>query len=109
MMTGMDHVLILAPPGCEPSARQFFGDFLGLPELPKPTALAWRGGIWFALPDGRQLHIGVTQNFTPTDKGHVALRCTDLDELTERAAAHHIQLSPDTELAPLRRVFARDP
>jgi catechol 2,3-dioxygenase-like lactoylglutathione lyase family enzyme len=109
MITGLDHVLIEAPPGCKGAAQQFFGDLLGLPELPKPDALARRGGVWFALADGRQLHIGVTKDFTPTNKGHAALRCTDLDALTERAAAHDIQLSFDSELAPLRRVFVRDP
>ena len=109
LISGLDHVLIQAPPGCEVAAQEFFGAFLGLPELPKPPVLARRGGVWFALPDGRQLHIGVTQDFVPTEKGHVALRCTDLDALMERAATHHIQLSPDTELAPLRRVFLRDP
>jgi catechol 2,3-dioxygenase-like lactoylglutathione lyase family enzyme len=54
----LDHVQIAAPPDCEPAARHFFGDLLGLRELPKPAPLRARGGCWFALGD-RQLHIGV--------------------------------------------------
>lgn len=36
----LDHVQIAAPPGCEPAARHFFGDLLGLVELPKPAPLS---------------------------------------------------------------------
>ncbi|HJQ30186.1 MAG TPA: hypothetical protein VJ827_12680 [Rubrobacter sp.] len=34
-------------------------------ELEKPAALARRGGVWFGLPDGRQLHLGVEEPFRP--------------------------------------------
>ena len=47
----LDHVQIAAPPDCEPAARHFFGDLLGLEELPKPAPLSTRGGCWFALAD----------------------------------------------------------
>ena len=109
LLSGLDHVQIEAPAGCEASARAFFGGFLELPEVAKPPVLAARGGVWFALPDGRQLHIGVTKEFVPREKGHPALRCGHLDALAGRAAAFQISLTPDTELAPLRRVFLRDP
>jgi hypothetical protein len=33
---GIDHVQVAAPPGSEGQARRFYGDLLGLPELPKP-------------------------------------------------------------------------
>ena len=98
-----------APKGCEAAGRAFFGDFLGLPELTKPPALAARGGVWFGLPDGRQLHIGVVKDFVPRDKGHLALRCTDLAAVSAEAEKRRIPLTPDHELAPLRRVFLRDP
>jgi catechol 2,3-dioxygenase-like lactoylglutathione lyase family enzyme len=29
----LDHVQIAAPPGCEPAARRFFGELLGLEEI----------------------------------------------------------------------------
>ena len=47
-VTGLDHVQVAAPPGCEPQARAFYGELLGLPELAKPAVLAGRGGCWFA-------------------------------------------------------------
>ncbi|NTY00674.1 hypothetical protein [Deinococcus sp. JMULE3] len=51
--------------GCEAQARAFFGVFLGLTELVKPEALRRNGGVWFGLPDGRQLHVGVAPEFVP--------------------------------------------
>ena len=55
----IDHVQLAMPTGLEADARQFYGTLLGLPELEKPEALKSRGGVWFGLADGRQLHLGV--------------------------------------------------
>ena len=72
MITGIDHVQVAAPPGCEPAARGFYGGLLELAEVDKPPALAARGGCWFAV-GGQQLHVGVAQPFTPSAKAHPAL------------------------------------
>lgn len=108
LITGLDHVQIEAPAGCEGEARAFFGAFLGLPELLKPEALRARGGVWFGLPDGRQLHVGVTPGFVPREKGHPALRCPDLAAFQERCGAHGVPFRADAE-AGVPRVFLRDP
>jgi hypothetical protein len=60
VITGIDHVQVAAPPGCEPAARSFYGGLLELAEVDKPPALAARGGCWFAV-GGQQLHVGVAQ------------------------------------------------
>lgn len=108
LITGLDHVQVEAPAGCEAAARAFFGAFLGLPELLKPEALRARGGVWFSLPDGRQLHVGVTPGFVPREKGHPALRCADLAAFREHCEAHGIPFRADAE-AGVPRVFLRDP
>ena len=72
----LDHVQVAAPPGCEPEARRFYGQLLGLVELEKPAPLRARGGVWFALGGGAQLHIGVEDPFAPARKAHPALRVT---------------------------------
>lgn len=79
-----------------------------MPELEKPAALHARGGVWFALPDGRQLHVGVTPDFVPRQKGHPALRCADLAAFKVRCEAHGISFSADVE-AGVPRVFLQDP
>ncbi len=108
MILGLDHVQICAPPSCEEDARRFFGGFLGLPELQKPAPLVPNGGAWFALPDGRQLHVGVERDFIPAAKAHPCLRCADLDAVLERAQRFGIPAELDTRL-PLRRLYLSDP
>jgi catechol 2,3-dioxygenase-like lactoylglutathione lyase family enzyme len=101
----IDHVQLAAPPGCEDDARAFFGGLLGLPELPKPTALAARGGVWFELGGGQQLHVGVTQDFAPATKAHPAFAVDDLDALAARLG----DVQWDEELPGVRRFYAADP
>ncbi|RTR30872.1 VOC family protein [Deinococcus radiophilus] len=108
LITGLDHVQIEAPADCESAARQFFGELLGLPELQKPALLAVRGGAWFGLPDGRQLHIGVTPDFQPRQKGHPALRCTDLGRVMTQLEGHGVPYRTDDD-AGVPRLYLRDP
>ena len=46
-VTAVDHVQLAMPPGREDDARRFYPGLLGLPERPKPPALAARDGAWF--------------------------------------------------------------
>ena len=108
MILGLDHVQVCAPPGCEEEARRFFGAFLGLTELHKPAPLMPNGGAWFALPDGRQLHIGVERDFIPAAKAHPCLRCRDLDAVLERAEHFGVAAELDTRLS-VHRLYLRDP
>src|SRR3954453_14785964 len=79
-LRSIDHVQVAGPPGCEPAARAFYGELLGLREIPKPPELAARGGVWFAL-GAQELHIGVEQDFRPALKAHPAFSCADADTL----------------------------
>lgn len=107
----LDHVQLAAPPGCEPAARRFYGELLGLTELAKPEPLGARGGVWFALGVG-QLHIGVQDPFTPARKAHPALRVSDaaaLEALAQRLAAAGAPVRWDAELPGVRRFYTEDP
>ena len=110
-MIQLDHVQIAAPPGCDDEARRFFGDLLGLEELEKPEPLRSRGGAWFALAGGGQLHIGVEDPFTPARKAHPAFRLSpaELDELAERLQAAGEQVDWDDSLPEVRRFYTADP
>ena len=107
-ITGLDHVQLEAPTGCEDAARAFFGELLGLSELRKPAALQKNGGCWFALPGNQQLHIGVVENFVPRRKGHLALRCTHLATVKAALTARNIDYREDGE-AGVPRLFLADP
>ncbi|OLV17472.1 glyoxalase [Deinococcus marmoris] len=107
LITGFDHYQVEAPAGCEAAARAFYGGFLGLPELRKPAAFLNNGGVWFALPDGRQLHVGVAPDFVPREKGHPALRCDDIVAFGAHCDAHGVSYVSDAE-AGIPRVFLKD-
>src|SRR3954469_5989549 len=108
---GLYHVHVAAPPGCEADARHFYGGRLGLAELDKPTALAARGGAWFALGDGRQLHVGVEADFAPARKAHPALRvgAGSLEVLAERLLAGGCGIRSGGALPGVARFYVEDP
>lgn len=107
-VTGIDHVQVAAPPGCEPEARAFYGALLGLEELPKPEPLAARGGCWFRA-GGQELHVGVESPFTPARKAHPGLVVEDLDALAERLRGEGIDVAYDETIPATKRFHAADP
>jgi catechol 2,3-dioxygenase-like lactoylglutathione lyase family enzyme len=112
MIIGLDHVQLAAPPGCEQAARDFYGGLLGLAELRKPPVLAARGGVWFALGGGQQLHIGVEQAFVPARKAHPALALESpavLEALAARLERGGCELRWDAELPGAMRFYVDDP
>jgi catechol 2,3-dioxygenase-like lactoylglutathione lyase family enzyme len=107
-ITGIDHVQVAAPAGREEDARSFYGGLLGLEELPKPTALAARGGCWFRA-GAQELHVGVEEGFVPARKAHPGLVADDLDSLAGRLrdAGHDIVF--DDAIPEARRFHVADP
>jgi catechol 2,3-dioxygenase-like lactoylglutathione lyase family enzyme len=108
---GMDHVQLAAPAGCEDEARRFFGDLLGLEELPKPAPLAARGGLWFQC-GAQQIHIGIEKDFRAAKKAHPALRLRDeaaIAALAARLQAAGVVTRDDREIETAARFFADDP
>jgi catechol 2,3-dioxygenase-like lactoylglutathione lyase family enzyme len=108
---GLDHVQLAAPVGCEPDARRFFGELLGLPELPKPPELAARGGCWFQC-GAQQIHIGVEKEFRAAKKAHPALRLRDrasAEAVRARLTSAGIETRSESEVPGVYRFFADDP
>ena len=109
MIEALDHVQVAMPAEREKEARNFYSGLLGLEELEKPTTLAARGGAWFALPDGRQLHLGVERPFNASRKAHPAFVVSSLDGLAEMLGAAGLPVRWDEDLAPRRRFYGEDP
>lgn len=109
MITGYDHVQVAIPAGGEAVARAFYGGLLGMAEVPKPAALAVRGGCWFA-SGAAVLHLGVEEPFTPARKAHPAFLVDDLDGLSARlSAAGHECVRGDGEIPGVQRFHTVDP
>ena len=110
---GIDHVQLAAPPGGEAAARRFFGEILGLTELPKPAALAARGGLWFRC-GAHQIHIGIEKGTSaPRRRRTPRLRLADVASLEAlrwaRLQQAGIPTREDDEIAEAARFFADDP
>ncbi|MEU0131001.1 VOC family protein [Streptomyces sp. NPDC006289] len=108
MITAVDHVQLAAPPGSEDALRAFYVHVLGLTELPKPPALAARGGCWFGTGPV-QLHLGIEEDFRPARKAHPGLCVTGIDAFAARLTGHGVPVEWDDDLPGHRRFHSRDP
>ena len=108
MIVGIDHVQLAMPAGQEDRARTFYGDLLGLSEVPKPPALAKRGGVWFRT-GSVHLHLGVEADFRPARKAHPALLVQGLEGFAQRLRRAGLEVIEDERLPGHRRFFLSDP
>lgn len=107
-MLRLHHVQLAIPPGAEDLCRRFYGNLLGMEEIPKPPGLAARGGLWMR-SGGVEIHLGVEENFRPARKAHPAILVTDLDDLAlTLARAGHEPLWDDA-IPAVRRFYIEDP
>ncbi|MED4751179.1 VOC family protein [Brevibacillus choshinensis] len=105
---GIDHVQLAAPTGCEEEARRFFGDLLGMTEVPKPEKLKVRGGVWFQCGP-QMIHIGVESAFQPAKKAHPAFLVHQIERLMGHLQEKGISIRIDDEIPGLIRFFTEDP
>ncbi|MFL1901015.1 glyoxalase [Streptomyces tauricus] len=108
MLAAVDHVQLAAPPGAEPALRDYYVNALGMTEIPKPPALAARGGCWFRA-DGVHLHLGIDRDFRPAKKAHPGLRVVGIEAYADRLAAHGALVVWDDLLPHHRRFYSKDP
>jgi catechol 2,3-dioxygenase-like lactoylglutathione lyase family enzyme len=108
-LTGIHHIQLAMPVGEEDAGRRFYGDILGLSEIPKPSELAPRGGIWFRSGE-LEVHLGVERaDFRPATKAHPAFLVSGLSELREELEEAGYRIDEDVQLEGFRRFHVRDP
>ena len=109
MIYAIDHVQLAMPVGQEALACQFYGEVLGLREVPKPPELAKRGGVWFEL-GAVKVHLGVETDFRPARKAHPAFLVRDLEQMLAVCRAQGCEVKDDEPpLTGYRRVHVFDP
>jgi catechol 2,3-dioxygenase-like lactoylglutathione lyase family enzyme len=96
------------PAGHEASARSFYMGILGLREVPKPPALAVRGGAWFA-GRGVSVHMGATTDFLPAAHAHPAFVVDDLSAMRAKLTAAGVAIEEDDSGIAVVRCYIRDP
>lgn len=105
---GIDHIQLAAPKGCEKQARKFYGEQLGLMEIPKPENLQKRGGCWFICGD-QEIHIGVQEDFLPAKKAHPGFIVENLEGLRSSLQERNIVIKEELPIEGRNRFFAEDP
>jgi ubiquinone/menaquinone biosynthesis C-methylase UbiE/catechol 2,3-dioxygenase-like lactoylglutathione lyase family enzyme len=110
LILGFDHVQVVAPrtEDGEARARRFYGELLGLAEIPKPDALAGRGGAWYRCGD-LALHVGLDGEFQPARRAHPAFLVSDLDAFRARLESAGLTVHADEQIPGYRRFETRDP
>jgi catechol 2,3-dioxygenase-like lactoylglutathione lyase family enzyme len=109
VIRGLHHAQITVPVGAEDEARRFFCGVLGLREVPKPAALAVRGGFWVELGNA-QVHVGVEDGVERRrTKAHLAFEVDDLADARARIAGAGLELHEGEAVPGLARFECRDP
>ncbi len=105
----LQHVSIPRPPGSEAQTRAFYGDLLGLPEIPAPDSISDLEVIWFRISEDAELHCFREQPLNDPSIRHFCLVVEDLAGL--RGKLTGAGYAPyDVEPIPGRpRFFCRDP
>ena len=107
-LVGFHHVQLAMPPGEEETAIAFYGDVLGLEQVPKPPELAARGGVWFRSGDV-EVHLGIEEGFHPAMKAHPAFLVEDIERMRARVEMSGYKVIDDEQYSGFQRVHVRDP
>lgn len=107
-ITALNHVQLVMPPGREQEARAFYAGLLGIPEVPKPSNLARRGGCWFER-GALRVHLGVEIEFQPARKAHPVFLVDDLAALAAVLTTAGHPTRSDEPLEGYERAYVDDP
>jgi catechol 2,3-dioxygenase-like lactoylglutathione lyase family enzyme len=117
LILGVHHVQITVPRGQEDAARRFYCDVLCMREVPKPAALAGRGGLWLAPGGGTAsaggevlVHVGTEDGFDRNaTKAHVAYQVQGLARWKQRLEEHGVRPLDSVPIPGFDRFEFRDP
>lgn len=110
----LHHVQVNIPAASAEEARRFYGQVLGLEEMPRPASLsnAGRNGAWFRVGDDGEFHVffNPQPEFSAEDSSqHPAFIVEDLMALRTRLEAAQAPLEDAIPIGGRQRFFARDP
>jgi len=105
----LQHVSIPRPPDSEALTRAFYGDLLGLQEIPAPNSIQAAEVIWFRLGEEAELHCFREEPLNDPSIRHFCLVVDDVQGM--RRKLNEAGYAPyDVEPIPGRpRFFCRDP
>ncbi len=109
MIVGYNHAQITVPDGTADKVRQFYGQFLGLPEMPVPQPLQGRGLIWFKVGQ-LELHVGIEEGVNRlATRAHLAYEVDDIAAFRQRLVERNFELIEQPKIAGFDRFHITDP
>jgi catechol 2,3-dioxygenase-like lactoylglutathione lyase family enzyme len=109
MIAAVHHVQVSIPVGAEDEARAFYCGVLGMNEVPKPEALAGRGGFWLEL-HGFQIHFGTEDGIDRSrSKAHVAYQVGNLRDWRNKLVDAGFIIQDGIPIPGMDRFEFRDP
>ena len=108
-LLALHHVQVAMPKGGEDRARAFYGDLLGMEELPKVASLEGRGGCWFRL-GAVEVHAGADGAFVPpSSKAHLAFVVDNMPGIRERLEKGGVKTEEAIPIPGFTRFYGYDP
>ena len=109
MVTSLHHVNVTVPPELEVATKHFYGEVVGLKQVPKP-ATARQSGAWYQIGEN-QLHLSVEdEERGPLSSRHVCFHVSDLVEAETKFRDAGVEIIPDARpIAGTLRFYVRDP
>jgi catechol 2,3-dioxygenase-like lactoylglutathione lyase family enzyme len=105
----LHHVSIPAPPDTIEQGRRFYGDLLGMTELPQPVSLESGSVFWFQAGAG-ELHLFKEQPGDPASSNrHFCLAVEDIADIRQRLNQAGINIEEATAIHNRPRFFCHDP
>lgn len=105
----LHHVSIPAPPGGFDAGRRFYGEILGLKEIPAPKTLGQDRVLWFQAGNC-ELHLFIEEIPGATLSGrHFCFVVDDLDSIRATLEKHNIAAEETTPIHNRPRFLCHDP
>jgi catechol 2,3-dioxygenase-like lactoylglutathione lyase family enzyme len=104
----LQHVSSPFADGDQAALRAFYGELLGLREIPTPSPLGHLDLVWFSAGDGAELHF-FRGPADPESTRHFCLDIADLEETRGRLQDAGHEPYDDTPIPNRPRFFCRDP
>lgn len=111
-IVGLHHVQMNVPASLADEAKRFYGELLGLEEMPRPQSLseAGRAGAWYRCgPNEVHLYFNPELDGRETSSRHPAFLVDGLAALRERLQAAGAELAEAIPIGGRERFFVRDP
>jgi catechol 2,3-dioxygenase-like lactoylglutathione lyase family enzyme len=107
----LQHASVPVPPGAAAAARRFYGEALGMEEIPVPSTIVHQALVWFRAGEGgHEVHCFPEAHPGPNSpRQHLCLQVDDLAAFRQRLTEHGIAIEDPTPIPNRPRFFVQDP